>query len=134
MKIKNLVRIILLVPLSIYLFYCAYHFITHKMSPTYLDCGTIVSKSSDEVAIKHGVTTELYLNIEFKKAGFKSINCEPTTYFKHRIGEHVCFNLLEKQSSLYNINNIIGCGFLIIISIILLVMLIIYLLPDSWAC
>lgn len=132
MKFKNLIRIVILVPLAIYLMYCSYHFITHKVNPTYLDCGKIVSKSSDEVAIKYGVITELYLNIEFKKSGFKSIECEPSTYFKKHIGEDVCFNLRQNTPTSYDINNMIGCCFLVIISIVLFMMLISYLTPDSW--
>lgn len=129
---KKIISIIILVPLAIYLIYCSYHFITNKINPTFLDCGKIVSKSSDEVAIKRGVRTELYLNIEFKKSGFKSIECEPTTYFSKKIGENVCFHLRQKTDTHYDLSNMIGCVVLVISGFILLVLLICYLAPDSW--
>lgn len=132
MKFKNLIRIVILVPLATYLLYCCYHFITNEVRPTYLDCGKVISKSSDEVAIKHGVRTELYLNIEFEKAGFKSIECEPTTYFQKQIGEKVCFQLDIKKSNFYNTNNMIGACVLTILAFVLLVFLCCYLTPDSW--
>ena len=120
MKLKNIIQFVTLLPLSIYLIYCSYHFITNETRPTYLDCGNVVSKSSDEVAIKHGTRTELYLNIQFSKSGFRSIECNPTTYFSKQIGQNVCFNLDEDVSTWYEINNFIGLIVLLILGIIFL--------------
>jgi len=132
MKLKNKIRILTLLPLSIYLIYCCHHFITNEKSPTYLDCGVVISKSNNEVAIKHGSRTELYLNIKFKKSGFRSMVCNPTTYFSKNVGDNVCFNLNEKVSGWYILNSSIGLITLVILGLIILVWFITYLLPDSW--
>ncbi len=132
MKLKNIIRLIILIPLSIYFIYCSYHFITNETRPTYLDCGKVVSKSADEVVIKRGVMTELYLNVQFSKSGFRSIKCDPTTYFSKQIGNNVCFKLNEDVSVWYDINNLIGMLILLIFGIIILICLIFYLIPKSW--
>jgi hypothetical protein len=67
---------------------------------SYVDCGMILSHSNDEVIIKNGTRTDLYLNIQFKKSGFRSINTDPTTYFKHKNGDNICFTI-EKTRNTY---------------------------------
>lgn len=89
---KDFIRKTILIVLSIYLLYCSYFFLTNAYK-TYLDCGKVVSKSNDELNIKHGTRTILYLNIEFEKSGFKSIESEPTLYFSKKVGDNVCFDL-----------------------------------------
>ena len=91
--IKNIVRIITLIPLSLYFIYCSYFVITNFNENTYIDCGTVISRLSDEINIKHGTKTELYLNVQFDKSGFRSIECTPTTYFSKKKGDDVCFKL-----------------------------------------
>ena len=89
----------------------------------------VVSKSNDEISIKHGVKSVLYLNVQFNKSGFKSIECSPTTYFSVKKGENICFNLdYERDNS---INIIIGYMSIGIIVFILIVWLIYFILPDS---
>ena len=66
-NIKNIIRLIILLPLSIYSLYSIYYFITNDIKPTYIDCGIVKSKSHDDIIIKYGTETELYLNIQFKK-------------------------------------------------------------------
>ena len=75
--LKKSLRVIVLTSLSLYLVYCGTYSLFNKHHPSELDCGQVLSKSSDEVIMKHGTNTELYLNIEFSKNGFKSIECEP---------------------------------------------------------
>ena len=53
-NIKNIIRLIILLPLSIYLLYSVYYFITNDIKPTYIDCGIVKSKSYDDVVIKYG--------------------------------------------------------------------------------
>lgn len=133
MKIKNIVRVVILTPVLTYLFYCVYHLLSNEYNPTFLDCGIVISRSTDEIAIKHGSKTELYLNVQFKKSGFKSINCEPTTYFKYKKGDNVCFNIDKDMGKWYNINNSVGLIVLVILTIMLVLFLLFYyLLPDSW--
>jgi hypothetical protein len=62
--------------------------------------GTVISKSQDEVTIKYGTKTELYLNIQFDNVGFKSIEVEPTTYFGSDVGERVSFGLIKEKNGL----------------------------------
>lgn len=132
MTIKNILRVITLLPLLIYLIYCSYHVITNEIRPTYVDCGIVVSKSSDEVAIKYGTETELYLNVQFNKSGFRSIECDPTTYFSKKIGQDVCFNLSKDMSTWYEVNYLVGLCVLVVLGVTALVCFIIYLMPDSW--
>ncbi len=132
MNLKNILRALTLIPLSVYLLYCSYYAITHDIEPKYMDCGKVVSKSNDEVSIKHGVRTELYLNVQFEKSGFYSVEVSPTTYFLRKKGDRVCFKLPEPVSVWHGINHIIGVIVLIILSIIALVTFIGYLLPDDF--
>lgn len=133
MKIKNIVRVVILAPVLVYLLYCVYHFLSTEFKPAFLDCGVIVSKATDEIAIKNGSKTELYLNVQFEKSGFKSIDCEPTTYFKYKKGDNVCFNIEKDMGKWYNINNSVGLIVLVILTIMLVLFLLFYyLLPDSW--
>lgn len=130
MTTKNIVRLLILVPLSIYLIFCTYFFFTHSFNPTYEDCGKVISKSSDEISIKHGTRTELYLNIQFNKTGFKSVECEPTTYFSKNIGDNVCFDLNKDFNRWYSIKMFTGYITLIILGTIGLIILILYLFSE----
>lgn len=56
-------------------------------------CGTVAYKSADEVQIKHGTTTELYLGVDFDDIGRKAINVSVDTYFSNKKGDRVCFTL-----------------------------------------
>ena len=132
MTFRNIVRLIVLVPIGIFLLYSLAYFGNNKLRPEYLDCGKVVSKSNDEVAIKYGVKTELYLNIQFEKSGFRSIECNPTTYFSKKVNERVCFYLDEKTTALHKILFISGGITLAIVGIIVLVFLIMYLLPENF--
>lgn len=125
-KLKKTIRIIVIT----FLMYCVYHFITNGFRPTYLDCGKIISKSNDVVPIKHGSRTVLYLNVQFNKSGFYSVECDPSTYFSKQIGDNVCFNLDQKISNWFIIRNILGFGFLIIVCVLILGYFIVYLLPE----
>lgn len=132
MTLKNILRTIVLLPLSVYLVYCAFHFITTEINPTYLDCGKVVSKSNDEIPIKYGTRTELYLNVKFNVTGFRSIEVSPTTYFSKKVGDKVCFKLEQKTSDWYIINQAVGGMILLIAGAIILYNIISYLAPDSW--
>ena len=56
-------------------------------------CGTIVYKSADEVTIKYGTKTELYLGFKNDKIGTRAILVTPHTYLSTEVGENVCFDL-----------------------------------------
>lgn len=130
LSIKNIVRFIVIAPISLYLLYCVEHFIFTPIHPKYTDCGKIISKSNDEVAIKHGNRTELYLNIQFNKSGFKSIKVNPTTYFKNKVGETICFDLDIDISLWYFICNMLGLFVICMLALILIVQLAIYLIEE----
>lgn len=130
MTIKNILRIVTLSVLGIYFSHCVYYFLTNEARPKYKDCGIVVSKSSDEVIIKRGSRTELYLNIQFEKSKFRSVNVEPTTYFSNNVGDYVCFYLDKELSILHNIQIIIGATVLLLLVIIGVAWFIIYLVTD----
>jgi hypothetical protein len=129
--IRNIVRLVTLVPLGLFLLYCVYFSATHEASPKYNDCGVVVSKSNDEVPIKHGTRTELYLNVQFDKTGFRSIECEPTTYFKYQKGDRVCFDLNQKISISHRIYTSIGWTVMIIGGLVLWVLLAGYIFRND---
>ncbi len=130
LSLKNIIRIIILTPLTIYLSYTCYHAIKYDSRPTYLDCGKIESKANDEVSIKHGVETIFYLNVRFEKTGFQSIKCSPTTYFSHEKGDNICFTLNKEMGFWYDINQVIGLMVLAMGGFALIACLIYYLVPD----
>ena len=132
MTLKNILRTLVLLPLSVYLVYCAFHFITTEIHPTFLDCGKVVSKSNDEVAVKHGTRTELYLIVQFNKSGVRAIECNPTTYFSKKVGDNVCFKQPKEVSEWYTINHVVGVVTLIVLGAIVLWNSALYLFPDSW--
>ena len=129
-NIKNIIRLIILLPLSIYLLYSVYYFITNDIKPTYIDCGIVKSKSYDDVVIKYGTKTELYLNVQFEKTGFKSIECSPTTYFSKNIGDNICFELNKDTTFQHKIISISGLLILSILGSILIGIIIWYIIPD----
>jgi len=75
--------------------YLIYNFIssTDKDRVDKQYCGKVVKKSDEEVTIKHGSRTDLYLIVEFDQIGLRSIEVEPNTYFTHNKGDRVCFGL-----------------------------------------
>lgn len=128
MKIdKTSIRYTILILLGVGLIYLMIFSITNEMNPTYSDCGVIKSKSSDEVAIKYGVRTELYLNIEFTNSGFRSIETNPTTYFKFKNGDKICFDLNKEVSDSYKLAMVIGRGSIVLGGFIMLVLFIMFL-------
>lgn len=131
-NIKNIIRLIILLPLSIYSLYSIYYFITNDIKPTYIDCGIVKSKSHDDIIIKYGTETELYLNIQFKKTGFKSIKCSPTVYFSKNIGDNICFELNKDTTFQHKIISISGLLILSILGSILIGIIIWYIIPDHW--
>ena len=122
--------LIILLLLSIYALYSIYYFITNDMKPTYIDCGIVKSKSYDDIIIKYGTKTELYLNIQFKKTGFKSIKCSPTVYFSKNIGDNICLELNKDTTFQHKIISISGLLIISILSSILIGIIIRYIIPD----
>ena len=131
-NIKNRIRLIILLLLSIYLLYSIYYSITNDIKPTYIDCGIVKSKSYDDIIIKYGTETELYLNIQFKKTGFKSIKCSPTIYFSKNIGDNICLELNKDTTFQHKIIFISDLLILSILGSILIGIIIRYIIPDHW--
>jgi len=132
MKKKIIIQWLTLTPLTIYLFYCCCVFLANIETPRYTDCGVVISKSNDEVAIKHGSRTELYLNVQFKKTGFKSVKVNPTTYFSTKNGDPVCYSFKIETSVQYQVSYIIGEIISFVVVFGGFVMFLWYLIPDSW--
>ena len=130
-NIKNIVRIIVLTPLTIYLIYSIFFFLTKEKNPTYLDCGKVVSKYTDEYVTKSKIKNQFYLVVDFKQSGHRSIDCNPTTYFSKEIGDSVCFNLDTPISNFYRTTWIVGLLVTYIIVLIAIFALIAYILPEG---
>ena len=96
-KIRKILKYSLLLIISIYYLYSAYYVYTHPYFTYTKECGKIISKSNDEVSIKHGSRTDLYLNVQFDNR-FESVLVDPTTYFGNHKGEEICFNFTDKMT------------------------------------
>jgi hypothetical protein len=125
-KFRIIVRTSILLVLSLFVFKSMYVFTAYKQYNEHLDTGTVISRSADDVVIKHGTSTELYLNIKFDKSGFRSMNVAPTTYFKFEKGSRVSFNLKDITEEGNSVYFIMGAFFYFIAGIVGLVMLIIW--------
>lgn len=130
MSLKNIVRIIILLPTLAYCVYCCCYFATHRLHDTYKDCGKVMSKSSDEVTIKNGVSTELYLNIQFDKSGFQSIRCTPSTYFFHKVGDNACFHLNKEDSHEHIVYMVVGACCFFALGLFGISFIVLYIMPD----
>lgn len=101
-RISDLIRYAILTIFGIAIFvfsiYSTIYFVKTPHIERTSQVGTVISKSQDEVIIKNGSQTELYLNIQFDKVGFKSIEVEPTTYFGSDVGERVSFGLIKEKT------------------------------------
>jgi hypothetical protein len=101
-SISDLIRYAILTIFGIAMFvfsiYSTVYFIKTPHIERTSQVGTVISKSQDEITIKNGSQTELYLNIQFDKVGFKSIEVEPTTYFGSDVGERVSFGLIKEKT------------------------------------
>lgn len=128
-KIRTTTKWLIAIPLCIYLIYCMCFCLIHEARPTYLDSGKIISKSADEVHIKHRSRTNLYLNVQFDRTGFISVLVDPSTYFYHKVGDTIQFNLNRETSVMYSLNHIIGIMSICLILFILFIALLIYLFP-----
>lgn len=127
---KKITKYIILIIIISFIGYCIYELETKKPFTEYVYCGTILKHSSDEVTIKHGVKTELYLLVRFDNLNItKAIEVSPTTYFNNKDGDNVCFTL-EKQTLYPELKTIYtGLGMLFyFISSVLLICVIIALL------
>lgn len=95
---KNFIRFILEKGSILLCIVSSIYFLLNINNTFYKDCGIIISKSTDEIIIKHGTRTDLYLNIQFEKSGFKSVDCDPTLYFQKKKGDDICLKLKKKFS------------------------------------
>lgn len=95
--IKFILRWIIYTLLGSFAIFCAYHCVNMgiRMNTDILECGTVVSKFSDEVAMKHGTRTELILIVKWDSNVSKhrdgDVNVTPTTYQSTKVGQRVCF-------------------------------------------
>lgn len=129
--IRNIVRTLILAPIACFIVYSMCFFIVHPVHPKYEDCGKVISKSQDETVIKYGTETELYLNVQFKKTGFKSVKVGATTYFGTKVGETVCFDLNKDVGVYYMFTMMAGVFFWAVSGIVALVFLIRYLIGPE---
>lgn len=66
-------------------------------------CGIVTYKSADQVEIKNGHDTELYLGFKNEITGELPIKVGINTYMTHKVGDEICFKLskddIGKESS-----------------------------------
>lgn len=114
-KIRVIVRWTVLIPIIGFLLYSVVFVTCNPITPKYQDCGAVTMKSNDEVAMKYGTRTELYLLVSFDKSGSRAMNVSPTTYFNTRVGDRLCFMLPEPTSVFYFIKLLVGFSTLTIL-------------------
>lgn len=130
--LKFLVKSTIILSIAFFVIKSMYIFTVNKQYNVHTDSGTIISRSTDEVAIKHGSSTELYLNIKFDKSGFRAIKVEPTTYFKFKKGDRVSFILKDTTKEGSTLYFFAGLVFYVIACIILLYFLITWAFDINW--
>jgi hypothetical protein len=126
MTIRNKVRTIAAIPALIFIMWCVAHSVIYDWHPKQTDCGTIVSKSHMAGVGKRG-RDKLYITAQFDVAGLVSVECEPTTYFKAKDGDYICFDLKKKMPTDYHLYNFLGVCFMLLIACALSLILISYL-------
>ncbi len=114
-EVKKVLRYGVITMSTLFVLYCIYRFVQNDFQVRKQEkhCGKIVSKSNDEIAIKYGSSTRLFLNVNFGDV-FRSVEVEPTTYFKFEVGESICINETI-ETDLY-----ISLGFLFLMIVIIL--------------
>jgi hypothetical protein len=127
---KKIIRIIVLTTLALYACFTSGYFLINNVHPTYKDCGIVRSKSADEVTIKHGTRTDLYLNVDFEKAGFKCVDVSRETYFNSFKGQKVCFDLSLDMPWWHTCFNFSGLFSIILIALFALISIVYYLVED----
>lgn len=83
------------------------------------DCGIVKGHSSEEIIIKNGTITELYLTIQFEKQGFIAQEVSPTLYFKYKNGDRICLKISKKYPLIEEIFLGLGIFSFIIIGLII---------------
>lgn len=117
---KEIARFIFIGAIVIYSFFSMYNFIAKDMIIKYKDCGQVVGSSMEDRPVKHGMTTDLYLLIEFEQDGFKAQEVGPTTYYKYKdkIGTTLCFDQQKQNpefdSIWYEVHHILGAFFIFV--------------------
>lgn len=77
--------------------YLSYKYREGREESTY--CGVVTHKSSDEVSIKHGSRTDLYLIVDFGEQGVRSMDVGVKTYLTNNVGDRVCFGLTNFETN-----------------------------------
>lgn len=105
LAVKYILRWVIYTLLGGFGIFCAYHAVDMaiKMNRTHLECGTVVSKFSDEVAMKHGTSTELILIVDWDGRGKDDINVAASTYHDTKVGKRICF----RETDAYRIDGIV---------------------------
>lgn len=96
------VKTLLVFTVFVYSLFAIKSFVTKDLWIHYKECGTVVGSSSEDVPIKHGTQTELYLLMQYEHDGFQAQEVGATTYFqyKDKIGTKLCFSLTKRNPEL----------------------------------
>lgn len=128
---RSFLRKLTIALISIISVYCIWYYFTQEGFPTYLDCGKVIKKSQEEVSIRRGVRTELYLIVEFEKSGLKAQYVNPTTYFKFNKGDTVCFNIQEEVSDSHKAKMFFGFILFMVFCFVLVIFFVAYLVGEE---
>lgn len=108
MKILNFIRWSILGTILIYFIFCMVLSLTNERFPKETQCGKVLKKSYDEVTIKYGSRTDLYLLIDFYNIPTKAINVTETAYLQAEIGKEICLQLSKQQTFFREISFLLG--------------------------
>lgn len=123
----NFIRLILVSIILAYLTFCTILFSELGLHPTKRECGIVKSKFNEEISIKHGTKTELYLMMQFKTFE-KAIEVDVLTYSKAKVNDTLCFNIPIELSNFYHISLFLGLLVTIIMTLIMAVIIIMFIL------
>lgn len=126
LTLKESIRLLLLTIIIGYLIYCTALFLIEGLFPKTRECGIVKSKFNEEVSIKHGTKTELYLIMQFKTYE-KAINVDVLTYSKAKVNDTLCFNTDVKRSFFKELSSFIGLLITIMLIGMLLYLLIMFI-------
>lgn len=128
---KKNIKISLLTTFLVYVLFSFYQlyitpFSNGKKCATYKDCGIVKSKA-EIVSGKEYITAKLYLNVQFEKNGFKSLDVNPTTYLSSIVGEKICFDFICYEDNEFNFHALLGVVFAFLTIILFIIIFFLWL-------
>ena len=103
---------LLIIILGLFLISVGVYYDDEDNQPTYLQCGLILNKIDGAKYIEHKYDLEieavLYMDVRYDNNYVDRVEVTPNTYYKHEIGQRVCFIRHFKPSGWWGLVMVIG--------------------------